>query len=727
LSKKLCSRHLKTSAPLAPVSRKSIWLLVSICSGALCWLFWWPLCSGGGLVGGDLYPYYMPQKVFFSESLRSGTLPLWNSLVGFGYPILGESQTGALYPPNLVLFSLFDVNTAYNISQLGHYLLAFFGAFCLSRRWGLRIGGSLLAATAFVYGWFPARICLEWAILGGAWFVWILWAATAFLQTGRRKYCLLTALFLGLDLLAGHYNLAFITLLTLIPFPWMVSPEQVSEQVPNRVEQSTDHNAVHWPRWLGLVTAVTAGFLIAAVQIFPTWELKSLSPRQTDSDVFVPTNGHLPIRAISQLWMPWAWSGGDVTMDESLAACHWLTVPSVTNQVEAQLYVGLLTFLLAILVLIHPRFSRENRLLRPWGWLLLAACSLLLATGWPTYLLPWMPGLNFFRGPGRYSMTAALALSLLGGAGLDAVLKRLGDSLKTRQTLVAGILLFTAGDLWAASRQYDFGISPYLGRNVFYAVMVNAPPVKWIPESTLRHFFQKEKNVCRLYAPGANLPTLLGVSALPVYLGLGPKIYESPAMQVDFQTHDSEVIAEQARRLRDFGVTHLLLEAPLDRVQDWPVIDLGAWGDRLLGTALGKPTPFHLYALRDAPGRVFIEGPDHHDHPNRILQTTIEPNRVRIEVECHSDCRLVLKDLDAPGWQLRSPQQASIHQASIQTVDLFRSVELKAVDSEAGRQTVEWIYRPASVYFGGILSLLTLAGAAFIGIRGLPARQSNRK
>lgn len=669
--------------------------VVAAWSLLLTWIFWWPLWQGGGLVGGDLYPYYMPQKSYLAQSLQEGILPLWNALVGFGYPVLGESQTAALYPPNLILFRLLDVNTAYNLSQLGHYLLAFWGAFLLGRRWGLEAPGALLAATAFIYGWFPARICLEWSIIGGAWFVWILWGATAFLQRGRLTDLLLVALFLGMDLLAGHYNLAFITLLTLLPFPWLVSPQSAPES-----ESQSSSSAIPG-RWRGglLAGALGAGFLLAAVQLLPTWELKSLSQRQGHHDAFAPTYGHLPIQAISQLWFPWSWYGGEKTTDELLAGCQWGRVPTATNQAEAQLYLGLLTLTFALLGVLHPQFRREHQFQKPWGWLALAAVSLVLATGWPTAWLLWMPGLNFFRGPGRYSMTAALALALLGGAGLDAVLQRMVCMLHSRILITTGVLLITVVDLWSASRQYNLGIAPYLGRKVFYAVMLDGPPLKFLPESVLRKYFAQVGPNCRLYAPGANLPTLLGVSALPVYLGLGPEIYESPDLQFDWTELNPEEIQPQVDRLKKFGVTHLLLESPLSSPV-WPVRSLGTWGDRLLGVALGKQTPFFLYELIDSPGRVSLE--EKQGGTSRIRSIHIEPNRARIEVESPSGCRLILRDLDYPGWKLRSAEQKSVR-----IDELFRGVDLPPSGEV---QTVEWVYQPWSVRVGAMLSVFTLLG-----------------
>lgn len=690
----------------------------------ICWLFWWPLWKGGGLIGGDLYPYFFPQKTYLAENLRAGRIPLWNSLVGFGYPVLGESQTAALYPPNLLLFSVFEVNTAYNISQLGHYLFAFIGAYCLARRWRLRMAGALLTALVFVYGWFPARICLEWAIIGGAWFVWILWSATAFLQTGQHKYLLLTALFLGLDLLAGHYNLAFITLLVLLAFPWLVPREDLIAGVPIT---AMDHETMagnsfsrhaRWQRGLWLVVAAGLGFMLAGIQLLPTWELKTLSQRNAVSDVFIPTYGHLPLQAISQLWMPWAWYAGQRTMDEQLIECQFLAVPAATNQAEAQLYLGLFPLLMCVLGLVLPGLRRNSSLRHPWGWVLLAVVSLVFATGWPTYLLPGMPGLNFFRGPGRYSMVAAWTIGLLAGAGLDALLHWRNWGQRSQGVVITLLFTLTTGDLWAASRQYDFGILPYFGRKVFYSVMLNGSPMNDLHEGTLYQYFQAEGDRCRVYAPGANLATILGVSALPVYLGIGPEIYESKEIRADFTTTDGEEITEIVQRLRHFGVTHLLLESPID-VLKWPVVFQGKRMDRLMNGALGRTDPFYLYVLQDSPGRVQIENllpSEHHQSEsetaetpgdvadNRIRRFIVEANRVQVDVECRSDCRLILRDLIYPGWKLRQPHQQMLYD------QLFRSVELRAENSVNEIQTVEWVYRPASVFYGGVLSLLGLAG-----------------
>lgn len=700
-------------------------VLVILAGTLLTWMFWGPLWRGGGLVGGDTYAYYFPQKVLLAESLKQGVLPLWNPYVGFGYPVLGESQTGVLYPPNLLLYRMFDPNTAYNVNQLLHYVVAFVATWGLARRWGLHPAGALLAAILFVFGWFPARICHEWAIIGGAWFALTLWVVTGYLETRSHRSLLLFSLCLGLALLAGHYNLAFITLLTVIGlwclFPGPTDPrlpatsaapetqpgrrKAVGRTIGPKVSRDPAHATPETssrrspfslsPRpLLPLLGAVACGFFIAAVQLLPSWELKRHSQRQEANEAFSPTYGHLPPAAISQLWAPWSWYAGKETMDEILSRSRFLSVPDGTNQVEAQLYLGLVPLALILLALLVGRLRRDQTLKRPLVWCILGGGSLIFATGWPTYWLSDLPGFGYFRGPGRYSIVAVLAGALLAGSALDAVLQRYFRSVTTRVLLAILLSTVTIADLWAASRQYGFGASPLRGRQVFYVTLVDDPPLKHLDESPLRQFFA-DRPQSRLYAPGPNVPSLLGVSSLPTYLGLGPQFYESEAARVDFSTTDPGEIDEAADRLRRFGVTHLLLESSIDPSR-WPVRPLGEILDPFLNRVFARREPYYFYELIGAHGRVFVENRD--DTPARLLSVETQPNRVRVQLASREPGRLVLADLAWPGWEVT----AGSHDAGTYR-ELFRVAEF---DPEPdGTTTIEWTYRPLSFRWGGVLSI----------------------
>ena len=181
-------------------------------------LFWWPLFRGGGFVGGDVYSYYLPQKVVYAEHLRHAELPLWNDRAGHGYPIVGESQTGAFYPPNAILYSLLGVNAAYNANHVLHYLLAFF--FCLDVRPRDRFERLVVRADR-------PRLCLclvPAALLLGVGHRGrrldagrVLVRRRVLADASRRALLGLTAV-VALQLLAGHFNLAFLTLLALVPY-----------------------------------------------------------------------------------------------------------------------------------------------------------------------------------------------------------------------------------------------------------------------------------------------------------------------------------------------------------------------------------------------------------------------------------------------------------------------------------------------------------------------------
>jgi hypothetical protein len=385
-------------------------------------------------------------------------------------------------------------------------------------------------------------------------------------------------------------------------------------------------------------------------------------------------------------------------MDQMLGGDAW-SVPTPTNQAEAQFYLGLLPLVLSVLALVLPRLRRQLTLQSPWGWLTVILLSLLFASGWPTAWLSFLPGIGFFRGPGRYSLVAAWGIAMLAGAGWEAVLRRLQLSSKAVIVSTGLLALLTAGDLWAASRQYQFFNGPYLGRQVFYATLLDTPPIHFLQESVLRKFFEQAGPHCRLYAPGQNIPSMLHVSALPVYLGLGPEIYESPEMRISFSETPPAEIPHVVARLKQWGVTHLLLENPVD-ADAWSFRFQGQVLDPFLNRALARPEPYYFYELIDSPGRFSVTGAG----TPTISTAVIHPNQATFTVTAPEGGTLTLRDLDYPGWEPRLESGEKLaDSASPETGSaLFRTVTLPA---SASLQTVTWTYRPASVFWGAGCSL----------------------
>jgi len=659
-------------------------------------LFWGELWLGGGLVGGDIYTYYFPQKLFLVERLAAGEFPLWNSWVGHGYPLIAESQTAALSPFTQLAYRLWNLNAAYNAVQLTHYVLAFLFAWMYARALSLGAWGSALAALVYTYSWFPPRIVLEWAIVGGAWLPLALWGVERFLQSDRWRYAAVTTLALTLQLLAGHFNLAFITLLTLVAYVPLrivlarrsaatIPPSTTKGDPPSRGElQAAATNPPRWRPALVLAGAVLAAYGLAAVQLLPTWELKRASQRASVGEAHQPGYGHIPVWYWTQVVAPWSWYREDVDLNAGLPPGS-----PPTNKVEAHLYFGLIPVLLMVTGLFTAAYRGDRRWML---WAILGFAALLYTPGWFVPLTKHLPGFSFFIGPGRYGIVTTLAAGLLAGRALEAVLARRGSVFRALLLLV--VFVGTVADLWVVS-----------GR-VTYAMILPEPFLDSLPHSPVRRILQaadREAPV-RLFSRGANLPTLLGVASTPVYLGIGPEAYFDPATRMpEPLPFDAPPTPEQIRWLRNAGVTHVLSFSKLNPSQ-WPVTFLWGGVDPFLNRAWARPEPLYLYRLEGSRGRVAWQETT---PGNAARVIDYRANEVVIEAESAEGGLLILTDLAWPGWRVSVDESP----AGMVVVDeMYRGVQLAP-----GKHRVRWKYVPASLWGGmGITAgtLLLLAGLA---------------
>jgi Bacterial membrane protein YfhO len=688
-----------------PPKQRGSWLAagcVLVTAVGLTYVFWHGLWRGGGLIGNDLYPYYFPQKTFYADRLRAGEFPLWNNLVGHGYPVIGESQTGAYYPFHPVLYSRFDVNTAYNAVQLIHYVLAFVFTWMFARRIGTSRTGAVLAALIYTYGWFPVRIGLEWAILGGAWLPAALWAAESCLSTGRLRYAVALTMALAVQLLAGHYNIAFITLLLLAVYVpgrlWFARTNRPFSRDSESSERSAPLRKASESRLNGVTVfvAVALAFGLAAIQLVPTWELKQHSQRTIVADGYHPTQGHLPAEYLLQTVAPWHYYAGDI--DQRLRE---MTPEGFarTNKVEAHLYFGLASVALILFGLCSGCLLRDRR------WLLWGAIALvftILCTGRLVPVTRHLPGFGYFEGPGRFGIATTFAVALLAAASWD----RLADYARgsTRCVLFAVVFGLIAADLWWVGRTVRAG-------NTF---LVEQPPVLSRKQSPVRRILLESKPPPRLFSRGANTPTLLGVASTPTYLGLSPAAYFDPKLTIPQPAPlGREISPEQIDWLQKAGVTHVLSFEPLEDSK-WPVTRVWAGTDPLLNRAWARREPLYLYELKGGRGRLsWLKPAD--DKTTAIREYSA--NRVVAEVASNSGGALVLTDLAYPGWEVTIDGDL----AESQTIDgMYRGVKVPP-----GKHAVIWSYRPRSQRIGIVISLAALiVGAAGVVFAYRRSRQS---
>lgn len=653
----------------------AVLLAVTAMLGAGLTAVFWPLLwQGGGFVGGDIYPYFFPQKQYLQEAFLQGQIPLWNNRTGFGYPLVGESQTGVFYPLH-VLYALLELNAAYHILQLLHCVIAFVGCWMLARRCGCHVVPGWLGATVYTFGWLPVRICTEWSSLGAAWLPWILWTGESFLTTNKRRYLTGLSGLLALQMLAGHFHLAFVTQLALVTYVGLrltlftegVQPELVRQPRRSLV--------------LGLCY-LAVGFGLAAVQLVPTWELKQFSQRAALGQEHDPGFGYIPWWYLPQLILPWHYYSVKFQFAESFP------VHSRTNIVEAHLYCGLVPVLTVLLGCLFRKWNTGAR--RDLIWMILGISALFYSTGLLMPVARYLPGFGFFNGVGRYGILVNLSVGILVARILSHwVEHRPGWK---RNGLVWLFLVATVVDLVIVS-----GLNPV-------AISVPKPPITYLSQSPFRRALAEVDHPVRLFCRGANLPNLLGVSSTPVYLGIGPGVYFSSEFAMPQPLpFDALPTERQIDWLQRGGITHLLSFHPLD-TSVWPATLVLAAPDPFLNRAWGRASaePFFLYELQGSRGRVaWLDG----QNPGQLQVTAENANSLTIQTDSQVAGTVIVTELRWPGWTVSVDGQVQSPVILPGSDGQFRAVQVAA-----GEHRIVWKYQPESVRLGLGISLLSCFG-----------------
>lgn len=684
-----------------PDVRSRDWIVASIISAVLVVIVWWPLVKGGGLVGGDIYPYFFPQKQVVAESFSNGSIPLWHHRTGLGYPLHAESQAGVFYPTTQVLYRAVDIHSAYNINLLIHYWLALVFSWRLLRCYRIGMWPALFGAMIFVYGWFPARVSLEWSIIGGVYFPLCLWQTEEYLRCPSSRRIGLLAICLGLHLLAGHFALAFIIQLTCLLYAaartWQTGRCSVTEEKVAK-GQAVQHDSLTKAmtrNCMAIVAAIGLALFLAAIQLLPTLELKRLSQRQPAEETakaFDPAYGHMPPGYITQVvasW--WSWHSADSVRDGDIFKAFG-SVEADTNKVEAHLYWGLLPFGLMMLIAM-PTVRRKIPSEVIQTWLLLMLLATVYATGWLMPVTKHLPGFGFFMGPGRYLMVTALAGSVIVALVLHAMMDQ--RSLRVQAVIVILLSAITLPDLLLSSRY------------VADAIPVSSPPLLAANESWIASLLEDEGRFePRVLAPGPNIINLFGASGIPVYLGIGPSIYYTDTMRPTPETFGAEApLPEDVEKL---AITHVLTTEPLTNSTNH-LSPPKSYPDGMLSRIWGTSGAPYLYAVKRPVDRVTSSPPDVLQNV-KLLQR--RGDSLEFEVTTSASAVVRLAELMYPGWTVTvNGKPAEI---------VKPEGTMRAVAVPAGTSIIRWTYRPTSFRIGfwiSLFSLLVTSALAFFGMQ----------
>ncbi len=412
---------------------------------------WWPLlaaaCALPGLLawlgpghyvgnGTDLYSYQIPLREGVAALWRSGQAPWWNPYVLGGVPALAGWQLGLLYPPHL-LHLLAPIAATEAMIWL-HVALFGTGTAVLLRAWRPELPAWAPPLLALVTGLSGPVWGHLWAghvsyVEALAWLPWLWWAAVRLVDARLPRYAVAGAAFLALQLLVGHPQVVYLTVVGLVAVlaaRALAEPQQAATGAPAWLAKPL-HSVVA----LGGLLAIGAGAaLLALPQLTATVDVLPDLNRSLSTPLEIATSYSAPASSLWTALAPELFGG---------AQGKWASF----SYHETVGFVGL-----GLLALAVAGAARG-----PSSWLLSGAVglALLLAPGEHGPLLPRLvgvvPGLGSFRVPGRWVTLLPLLVALLAADGLAGLLRpAVAKATPSKATWIA-LALALLGLLWAAT------------------------------------------------------------------------------------------------------------------------------------------------------------------------------------------------------------------------------------------------------------------------------------
>ena len=373
------------------------------------------LRSGSVIVGKDMEMGIFHLFAVVGKSLSAGRLPVWDPTLLLGYPLLAAVQ-GAVFYPFTWLGAILEPAAFWNLAVFVHAVLAgLFTHAWLTRSLGIcRWSAFAGACVAILSGFFLLRVYAGHIthVFAFPWIPALLWRTEALLERKTLIRGIAAAVPVTLLVFSGAPHYALLASLT------------VAARLVHFLASERREGKVPWTTVAAVGGSFLLALLLAAPQLLPTLDLLPHTQRTLPENAYkFNTSFSLPPENLLTLIAPTCF-GDDVSVPYWGRWFLW----------EACAFVGIASLSMAALALAG---SHPHR----WLWLGIAAGALLLALGkyTPLYRIAYavIPGVDFFRAPGRYLCIFVLSTAALTGLGLEA-LRRDDPASRRRAIWLAG-------------------------------------------------------------------------------------------------------------------------------------------------------------------------------------------------------------------------------------------------------------------------------------------------
>ena len=278
-----------------PTIRSLVWLLLAIVA------FYWKIVFTSQfsmMTDSETVTQAYSWFHFWAESVRRGSLPLWDPYAFGGRSYIGEMQTAAFYPLHLV-FALFPANRngllapqLYHLYFVFAHVMAAYFMFALIREMGLdqfpALLGGLCYSLAGYVGVVPWPHLLESTVWLPLQFLLLLLALKA--ADARRSwlYAALAGLTLGMSILAGGLHIVMMQVIVMV----------------TAAAYYTMRDRTGWRRpTVVVVIATVTGLAAGAVQLLPSVEFSAHANRFI-TGTFLPATQKIPIAYLTDSTRP---------------------------------------------------------------------------------------------------------------------------------------------------------------------------------------------------------------------------------------------------------------------------------------------------------------------------------------------------------------------------------------------------------------------------------------
>jgi hypothetical protein len=250
-------------APEPPPTRRGDGLALTILVGITALVAWNRLTFDSWLTRFDLFTFFLPWYTFLGERLRDFAVPGWNPHLFSGAPFAGDPESGWMYLPAMLFFSLLAPLAAFKGMVAFQLVVAALSTYGLARVLGMGPLASLVAAVVYLTGPFlhwNTYCCLIFGQFG-AWLPLALLGSELSLRAARWRDRI-AAWFLGgfavSQMLAGWIGEGWLYAM-LLPAAYVGYRALVSPPTRASPRQSGEAGAFRGRLLPDLATAVTTG------------------------------------------------------------------------------------------------------------------------------------------------------------------------------------------------------------------------------------------------------------------------------------------------------------------------------------------------------------------------------------------------------------------------------------------------------------------------------------